>query len=373
MAKNILSRVDRNLARRLKEARQEIGLSTRAVAQRLPVRLAVSHTTLASYEKGATAPPINVLAALADIYARPLNWFLEKRESLGCFRYRNLPSRVRLSEQRQFEALTGKWVDAYFNLEKCLKYHPVPRLSHVSMTEDVPPDVLAAKVRRTYLNLPDDQPVYNVVSVLKSFSTRALELKASFAIDGAATRRGDEFIVVLNPDVTYDRVRMNAAHELAHVLYDDCKQHFGLTDDVVEKRAYLFASSLLLPVSQLESAFEGRSFLKLIQYREKFGISLAAMIYMAEKAGIINTTISRRLWSEMTKRGCRQCEPGRVWRDRAINFEIMLESAIHSGSMSWSDAERVTGIREAELRQRLANASSRPGDPKWIRPTKRPR
>ena len=356
MTKNFVSRVDRNLARRLREARREIGLSTRAVAQRLPARLAVSHTTIASYENGATVPPVDVLAALAGIYARPLNWFLEKREGLGCFRYRNLPSRVRLTEQRQFEALTGKWVDAYCNLEQHLKCRPVQRLGRVSLPEDVSPNDLAIKVRKHYLDLDDDQPIANVVSVLESFSTWALELKSSFGIDGAATRRGDEFVVVLCPDVTNDRARMNAGHELAHVLYDDCKQRLGLTDDEIEKRAYVFASSLLLPESQLRSAFEGKSFLKLIQYREKFGVSIAAMIYMAEKARIINTTVSRRLWSEMTKHGWRRHEPGYVSRDRAINFEIMLESAIQSRSMSWADAERVTGVREAELRERLENA-----------------
>ena len=247
MAKNFVSRVDRNLARRLREARREIGLSTRAVAQRLPARLAVSHTTIASYENGATVPPVDVLAALADIYARPLNWFLEKREGLEGFRYRNLPSRVRLADQRQFEALTGKWVDAYINLERHLRTHPVERFGRLSLPEDVTPETLAARVRKSYLSLPDDQPIPNVVSVLESFSTWALELKASFGIDGAAAKRGDGFVVVFNPDVTNDRVRMNAGHELAHVLYDDCKQHLGMTDDKVEKRGYLFASSLLLP------------------------------------------------------------------------------------------------------------------------------
>ena len=355
MAKNTVSRVDRNLARRLREARREVGLSTRAVAVKLPDRLAVSHATIASYENGVTVPPVDVLAALADIYVRPLNWFLEKRETLSCFRYRNLPSRVRLTERRQFEAITGKWIDAYFNLERHLKSHPVRRHSAAPSPEDDLPDVLAAKVRREFLHLTDDQPIQNVVTVLESFSTWALELKASFGIDGAATRRGEEFIVVLNPDVANDRVRMNAAHELAHVLYDGCKQQFGLTDDDVEKRAYVFASSLLLPESQLKSAFEGKSFLKLIQYREKFGISLAAMIYMAEKARVINTTTSRWLWSEMLRRGWRQNKPGYVWRDRAISFEIMLESAIQSRLMTWSDAERVTGVRETELRERIAS------------------
>ena len=116
-----MTRVDRNLGRRLREARREIGLTTREVCKKLPSRLAVSHTTLTSYENGMTVPPVTVLAALADIYGRTLTWFLENRDSLSTFRYINIGSRVPLREQRQFEAVACKWADAYLNLRQHLK------------------------------------------------------------------------------------------------------------------------------------------------------------------------------------------------------------------------------------------------------------
>ncbi len=353
MPKRIITRVDRSLARRLREARREVGLSTRAVSEKLPRRLTVSHVTITSYENGVTVPPIDLLAALAGIYQRPMNWFLENRETLSGFRYRNLRAQVPLADQRQFEALAGKWAEAYFSLDKHLKAHQLRRPRVYAAHEDQPTNKLAVKVRQEFLNLDDDQPIQNMIHVLESFSAWALEIKSSFGIDGAAARHGNEFVVVLNPDVANDCVRMNAAHELAHVLYDGCKQDFGWSDADVEKRAYAFAAPLLLPESQLKEAFEGRSFLKLIQYKERFGVSLAAMIYMAEKAGIINTTAARWLSMEMSRRGWRRTEPGYVWRDRAIGFEMMLEYAIQNKIITWNDAERITGIREKDLRQRL--------------------
>ena len=121
MSKKIVTRVNINLARRLREARREAGLSTRAVAAKLPRRFAVSHATVASYENGTTVPPIDVLGAFADFYKRPLNWFLENRDTLGGFRFRNLRSRVPLAERRQFEAVASKWADAYLNLDRFLR------------------------------------------------------------------------------------------------------------------------------------------------------------------------------------------------------------------------------------------------------------
>lgn len=363
MPKNIVNRLDRNLARRLREARRESGLSTRAVAASIPRRLAVSHTTIANYENGITVPPIDVLGALANLYKRPLNWFLESRETLGEFRYRNLKSRVPLSEQRRFEATAGKWADAYLNLDKFLDSHPARQARLVEPPEDASPEKLALVVRQNVLGLDDREPVQNMIGVLESFSAWALEVKADFSVDGAAARHGDEFIVVINPTVANERIRMNAAHELAHLLYDERGQELGWGNGEIEKKAYLFATTFLLPPSQLAEAFAGKSFLKLIQYKERFGLSLIAMVYLAEKQRVINTATARWLWSEIAKRGWRQMEPGYVWRDRAITFETMLETAVHSKRLSWSDAERITGVREGDLKQRLAEVVSVPSPP----------
>lgn len=353
MPKNIVNRVNRNLARRLKEARKEAGLSSRAIADRMPSKLSVSHTTITTYENGTAVPPIDVLAVLADLYKRPLNWFLENRESLSSFRFLNPSSRMKLADMRQYEAQAGKWAEAYFRLSRSLgSLHR--QGNKIELAHDATPQSLAETVRHK-LNLDDNQPIPNIVSVLESWDAWAFELKANFGIDGAAARHGNEYIVVINPSISSDRVRMNVAHELAHRLYDECKDSQGWTDTEVNKRAYIFASSLLMPASQLKEAFDGKSFIRLVEYKKKFGISLAAMIFMAEKSRIINTTASRYLWQEYIRRGWKQQEPGMVQRDRAVGFEMILDSAIQTKKLTWNDAERITGIKEDELRERLVN------------------
>lgn len=216
MSKNIVKRIDRNLARRLREARKEVGLSVRAVAKKMPRSLRVSHTTVASYENGVTVPPIDVLAALAAIYRRPVNWFLDSRETLTGFRYRNLQSRVPLADQRQYAAVAGKWAEAYFSLEKHLR---CARPSFVlEDTEGQSADEIASVVRTQYLNLDESQPVVDTIAALESFTTWALELRANFGVDGAAAQLGEKPVVIMNPDVANERARLNAAYELAFVL-----------------------------------------------------------------------------------------------------------------------------------------------------------
>ena len=109
-----------SLAGKLKTARSLMGLSTRAVSQKLAPRFSISHATIANYESGRTIPPLDVLAALAELYERPLTWFLERGKVLTGVQYRNLKSRVRMLDLHMFEADVQRWIDAYVNLERRL-------------------------------------------------------------------------------------------------------------------------------------------------------------------------------------------------------------------------------------------------------------
>jgi len=347
MPKKKFSRIDKNLARRLKEARQEVGLSVRAVATGLSKIHSISHTTIASYENGTTVPPIDVLGLLADIYQRPVNWFLDSRESLSGVRYLNLQSRVPLSEQRRYAAQAGKWAEAYIALVRHLQSRPETRWLDSAGTSPVE---LAHKIRTEHLNLDDTQPVQDMIAVLESFSGWAIELHADFGVDGAAAQFGEKTIIAINPMIANDRARLHAAHELAFLLFANDPRRLSTE---VEFASNSFACSLLLPDSQVKEAFEGSSFIKLIRYRVRFGVSISAMIQRASELEVINTTTKRWLRSEITKRGWKRQEPGHVWKDRAITFETLLEAAIHSKVLTWEEAERITSIPRHELESRL--------------------
>src|SRR4051794_29706701 len=108
------------LARKLKQARLATGLSTRAVATRLSEPARVSHATIANFESGRSAPNLQNLAALADLYQRPLTWFLDSQPALSGVRYRNLKSKVRVSARHAFEGIAQTWLQAYRRVESWL-------------------------------------------------------------------------------------------------------------------------------------------------------------------------------------------------------------------------------------------------------------
>lgn len=342
------------VAAKLKEARIASGLSTHAaadlVSQRFP-GLQLSHSAIANYEKSARTPGVDVVGALAMIYERQINWFFEPGLPLTGIRYRFLSSRTPVKERHQYECQSQYWLEAYIKLENRLNEplasratKKLERASSMTATE------LAKNVRSKF-QLKDSDPVTSVIDILEAFGIRTIEMPTELPIDGFAARLGSDPVVILNPSSANDRCRLNAGHELGHVLFGDCDSGQPTTR-AMDDRAFEFASYLLLSPTQLERAFQGRSAVKLVQYKERYGISMAAMIFRAEKQGIIDAATTKSLWIQFARRGWRAKEPGAVRADRAIRFERLVDQSVSEKMLSWTEASVVTGIKQDQLRQR---------------------
>jgi Zn-dependent peptidase ImmA (M78 family)/DNA-binding XRE family transcriptional regulator len=346
-----------SLGDKIRCARLATGMSTRLAAERISRRLnrAVSHTTLVNYEKDKYAPGIDVLAAMSSEFDRPINWFLDFGPQLTGVTYRNLKSKVTARDRHRYEALAQRWVEAYRRLEHRISeplidasdgFRANPGQSGESLARDL----------RLKLGLDFDDPVPSTIELMEWFGIRVMELRTDLAIDAMAAMYGDEHVVILNPMVSNDRCRLNAAHELAHVQFRDCKGQSELSAIEIENRAFEFASHLLLPSKQLKSAFEGQSVVRLVRFKERFGISLAAMLYRAEHTGILSKSQARQLWIEFARRGWRRREPGYVRPDRSTRFEQLLEKAMATEGMTLGQVARCLALREEEVRARIDSA-----------------
>ncbi len=345
------------LGARLLSARKAAGISTRSLARELQNRgLEISHATIANYERGTTLPPLGTVAVIAEIYGLAVNWFLQGDSVLTNVSYRAL-KRVGAREKRQFEGVAQRWLDGYRRLETHLGQCLRNELGDFTVKEGDSGKKTADRLRER-LSLAD-QPVPSTIDVLHRFGVRVLALDALPGIDGLAARLDQEQVVVLSSQLSNDRIRLDATHELGHHLYSRCGSNNIATGKQSEELAFEFGSHFLMPVSQLKAAFEGYSMLRLIDYKRRYGISLAAMIYRARKEKILPERLYTMLWREFGRRGWRKAEPGDVVADRPTRFEQMLEGAIQSGVVTWAQATEITRIRENELRERIAAAISR--------------
>tara|TARA_R110000744_G_C19340608_1_gene559416 strand:- start:850 stop:1932 length:1083 start_codon:yes stop_codon:yes gene_type:complete len=334
-------------------ARNAKGLSTRAVALQLKPASSVSHASIANYEKGITSPPIDIVSALATLYDRPINWLLGDGPVLSGIRYRNLKSKVGVGDRHRFEGESQRWLDAYLSIERHLGEELDAELDFVTDENESPADS-AARLRKE-LGLSDSDPLKSVVELLEKTGTRVIGVDTDLAIDGLAACLGEDHVVVLNGTVSNDRARMNAAHELGHIVNGDCGD--GEESKEEERGAFEFASHLLLTPPMLQEAFKRKSMVRLVEFKELFGISLAAMVFRAEDDGLISHEMARKLWIEFSKRGWRKREPGSVRADRPTRFESLLDCSIVEKDYTIESLAEITGVREDELKRRLVRAT----------------
>ena len=312
----------------------------------------VSHATVANYENGTSFPGMATVRALATLYDRPIEWFLSMGPVLDGTRYRSLKS-VRAADKQAFEGTAAAWVQVYVELENTLDDRL--RAKHCSVETGDSGAAAAGRVRAA--QKLDDNPVPSVVEVLEDYGIRVIQVHSDARIDGIAAMYGDLRIVALNDTLANDRFRFNAAHELGHHLFDDCGP--GEVGDDEDPRAHDFASHLLMPDRVLRQAFESQSMVRLVQFKERYGISLAAMIYRARhsRPALLDQALYERLWREFGKLGWRRQEPGYVRPDRPTRLEQLIETAAESRRlMSYGDVARIGGLPEAAVRAAVARA-----------------
>ena len=340
---------------KLKSARRAAGFSTRRVAELLPsYGVKLSHTTLANYESGSSVPSMDTLVALSELYRRPLQWFVSSTPSMTGIRYRRHKSGVKVSQIAKFEVDAQRYFEAYLALEN---FVGTSERRVVSMRIDgCRSGKQAAAELREHLGFTATQPIESAFGVLEEMGVRVIDLEADRRIDGLSAKLNEWDVVAVNRDKPPARLRLDAMHELFHLILGDCDNadDQGIVDAEEEQLAMDAASHFLAPDDVIRDAFEGKSMVRLVKFKETFGISLAAMVYRASRLGILSEAESRSLWIEFSKRGWRTKEPGTVRIDQPWRFEYLIDIFISGLQKSWQDLCDLTGLRESEMKERLA-------------------
>ena len=249
------------LGRRLKLAREAVGLTQEDVA----TQLGISRGALAQFEAGAKAPNSLHLVRLAEIYRRELGELLADQfdeaapDSLTALFRADLQL---ANDRERASAVAGcvKLCREYTNLETLLG---VDQDRAYDVNYNTPPmrtrwDAIRqgerlAELERARLRL-GDEPRANLAEILEAQAVRFIELALSENISGlflCDAKYGPSIIV--NEAHAPRRRVFSCAHEYCHVLVDrDCG---GLVsraenrEELPEVRANAFAAAFLMPES----------------------------------------------------------------------------------------------------------------------------
>ncbi len=193
-----------------------------------------------------------------------------------------------------------------------------------------------------------ERPIGNLVHLLESKGIRVYSLSEQGRnVDAFSLWHRDIPFVFLNTNKTAEHSRMDAAHELGHLVMH---RHGGPQGNNVEREAQSFGSAFLMPAGSVLSVvkrFTSPTFDHLVQLKKNWGVSAAAMNYRLHHLGLLTDWQYRTLCIDIAKYG-RTREPEGLPRESSQVLSKVFASLRDAGATKGHVA-RELGIYSEDL------------------------
>ena len=302
---------------RLEIARRRRGLTKKALAE----AVGVTPVTINNYAQVRRSPAPKTVQRLASILGFPDQFFYgpyldlldEKDTSYRALSKATARQRMQAVGSGDLGILFSDWIDTALIM-------PAP---DVPEHEPGDPD-LAAVSLRSYWQL-GEMSIASMVSLLETHGVRVF----AFAIDtpnldAFSFWHGSTPCVLLNTGKTAERTRMDAAHELGHLVLHKGIQ---LRSRKLEQEAQRFAATFLMPPASIVSNFPFGHLASLDEYvvaKRLWNVSVTSLIVRMRQLGFITEHRYRTLFTEASKRGYRREEPNECPADTSIVFDRLF-------------------------------------------------
>lgn len=316
---------------RIRQRRTSLGLSMQDVIDRLIKKdVKITRAGLSKYENNQSTPKARFLWELAKVLGVKNDYFFKEEEvSIEWVAFRKHTSLTKKMESQvksyAQEVLEGQlFLEDIINPDK--EYSPIKK-HKISSPEEA--EGVAEKIREVWRL--DEWPIESMIQLLEDKSLYVIEYNTDEKkFDGlSGFLNGKNPIVITKKNVPEDRKRFNLAHELGHLVLD-------VDEEIEEQAAHRFAASFLFPKKcVIEEIGEDRRRIdihELILLKEKYGISLQAIIRRCIDLNIISQGYYKSLSIEFSRRGWRTEEPGECRNfEEAIHFKQMVLKSLAEG------------------------------------------
>lgn len=141
-------------------------------------------------------------------------------------------------------------------------------------------------------------------------------------------------LILLNPAMSGDRQRHTLAHELAHLILH---HHRAMPPLECEEEADCFAGEFLAPTKELKPYLGDVTVDKLLALKTRWKVSMASLLYRAERMGKISPRRARSMWMMFNKYGWKTKEPGQIESEQPTLFQEAMQ--FHLTELKYSDQD----------------------------------
>ena len=267
------------VARQIKRAREDAGLSQSELA----ARLGRTQTAVSYWEAGKRAPGLDDLVELSGALQRDVAYFLPGREETAPIR-----AILRATAERLDQQDLGRLLQGLVDEAEALPA-PVTRIQ-ISATQP------ARAARELLQHHTGSMPPVDVEQLARDCGLHVIEARFDDALSGVLVALDTGAVIGVNAQHSPRRQRFTIGHELGHHLLDHHDRfHIDLTPDTTygtppgydwqsERAANDFAAELLMPTALVEDAFARTPSASALAAR--FDVSELAMSYRLQNLGL---------------------------------------------------------------------------------------
>jgi len=314
------------LSGRLTEARQARGLNGTELAE----LIGVTPQSVSQYERGKQTPSPEMLGTISDKLRIPLAYFMKEvrhTEANPIF-WRGKTTATRAARERaEIRLIWMREVIDY--LSEFFDYPSlnIPTIDRPKDFREIDTEFLemAAAELRSHWGI-GDQPMPDLLLEMENNGIIVSRIRVGAEKLDAFSQWSSiyriPFVILSRDKASAARQRFDAAHEACHVMLHggiDPKRLNSAADyKILEDQAHYFANALLLPANTFSSDLWSPTLDAMLSIKERWKVSVGAMIKRCEALGIVGDENARRLWINYNRRGWRTSEPldGKIEKER---------------------------------------------------------
>jgi len=318
-------------------------------ATQLAEVLEVSGAAISQYEKGRHAPSADKIALMAEMLRFPPSFFFgpERRARTHTAFFRSLRRDTKAAKRAawwrlQWQADLAEYFSSYIDLPELVLPETRLKSNPVTLSED---DIeLAALELRDSWGIGRGA-ISNVTMLAEKNGIRISRYRLHIRDEDAVSEAsiGDQWdCVLLNADKDGAvRTRFSLAHELGHLVL-----HRNVTESErhehhkeFERQANYFAGAFLLPKATFLGDFDRPTLDAFIHMKQKWKVSVAAMVMRAAALGRLSKSEVGRLFSRINYRGWNVAEPydDIIEPENPQLFRQCIDTLIDSGTQTKED------------------------------------
>ena len=329
---------------RLDLARRRRGITKRALAE----AVGIAPRSLTGYYREERDPPADTVTAFADTLRFPSDFFFGdtlEEPSVEAASFRALSRMTaRLRDQAIAAGALGMsladWIDERFDL---------PAVD-IPSPPSVGPEA-AAMGLRAYWRI-GQRPVKNMIHLLERYGVRVFSLSEESAdLDAFSFWRDGTPFVLLNTEKSSERSRMDAAHELGHLVMH---RRTGIhRNRAAEREATAFGAAFLMPRGSVVSRVRRRPNLAhIIMAKRYWGVSVGALTYRLREVELLSDFQYRRLFTEISRHHYRKDEPNSAPRERSQVLAKVFQALRERGVLQ-PEVAKMLSLHPSELTRLL--------------------